>query len=153
MEPMNRREFVAAATCAACVLCASQGALSAEKKPEPVDVGPLASLPAAPVMDRYASSHRFLLVRSRGRLFAVSAICSHKAFSVGVDPASRGQLKCSEHGSTFALDGKVTKGPATQPLTRLGVTLNADKHVIVDPSRRFGEKQWANPAAFIELPT
>lgn len=50
-----------------------------------------------------------------GEFRAVSAVCPHDGCLVGevVD----GAIVCACHGSRFALDGAVTRGPATSPLT------------------------------------
>jgi Rieske Fe-S protein len=51
---------------------------------------------------------------------ALSAICTHQSCAVG---ASNGQILCPCHGSEFALDGSVIKGPATRPLAMLNATI------------------------------
>ena len=48
---------------------------------------------------------RFFLVNRGGRLYAVSATCTHRRVAL---VAKAGLLKCPRHGSTFAADGKVT---------------------------------------------
>lgn len=47
--------------------------------------------------------------------YAVSAICTHKACAVSYKDADK-CFRCPCHGSTFGLDGKVTKKPATADL-------------------------------------
>jgi cytochrome b6-f complex iron-sulfur subunit len=55
-------------------------------------------------------------------LGALSAICTHLGCTVLPLPGA--QLLCPCHGSTFALDGTVTNGPATIALGRYGVSFD-----------------------------
>ena len=51
----------------------------------------------------------------RGRIGAVSAVCSHMGCPLGWNPVDR-TWDCSCHGSRFAADGAVLHGPAVGPL-------------------------------------
>lgn len=46
---------------------------------------------------------------------ATTAICSHQQARLGYD-AKKKRIVCTNHGSTFDLQGKVVKGPATKGL-------------------------------------
>lgn len=48
-------------------------------------------------------------------LLAVNPRCTHNGCTVNWDSASK-KYECPCHGSDFAADGKVLKGPATKPL-------------------------------------
>lgn len=50
-----------------------------------------------------------------GQLHEVSAVCTHMKCVVGWNPIDR-TWDCPCHGSRFALDGSVLRGPATAPL-------------------------------------
>lgn len=52
-----------------------------------------------------------------------NAACTHQGCPVQPNGAS---LDCNCHGSTFALDGSVTKGPATNPLAAFAVTVDGE---------------------------
>ena len=53
-----------------------------------------------------------------GAVQAVSPICTHLRCVVSFDQAS-GEWHCPCHGSRFATDGSVLKGPARRPLEQL----------------------------------
>jgi Rieske Fe-S protein len=56
-----------------------------------------------------------------GRVVCLSAICTHAGCTVAPSGTT---LNCPCHGSQFdALTGKVLRGPATQPLPRIDVTV------------------------------
>jgi len=147
---MNRREFVAAAAaCAFCVAC-PENVLAATAK-GPVDAGEVSGFTKEGVYDAMAVSQGFFLISSKGKLYATSSTCTHKANQVLIDSENHGQLKCEKHGSLFSLDGKVVKPPAKRSLPRYGIKLDAKKHVIVDPTRRFEEANWGDAASFVKV--
>jgi len=98
-----------------------------------------------------------VLVRDDGGAYAMSGICTHQCClvalcedaactSIGTNPgecastaigmpASTGTaLICACHGSTFALDGRVLKGPATRDLPHYMLTFDNDD-ALVDVSQ------------------
>ena len=150
MSELNRREFVAAAAaCAFCVAC-PENVLAATAK-GPVDAGELSAFAKDGIYDSLAQSQGFFLISSKGKLYATSSTCTHKANLVSVDPEKAGQLKCEKHGSLFSLEGKVVKAPAKRSLPRYGIKVDAKKHVIVDPTKRFEEASWNDPNSFVKL--
>ena len=151
MSNLNRREFVAAAAtaCAFCIAC-PENVLAAPAK-APVDAGEVGTFTKQGVYDSFAKSGGFLLISDNGKLHASSSTCTHKNNVVGVDSENRLQLKCEKHGSLFNLDGRVVKAPAKRSLARFAISLNDKKHVIVDPTKRFEENDWQNPASFLKL--
>jgi Rieske Fe-S protein len=70
--------------------------------------------------------------RDAGGVFAVSTVCTH--LGCIVKKASTG-FECPCHGSRFALDGSVTKGPAPKALAWLAVTKIAGGALIIDESK------------------
>ena len=56
----------------------------------------------------------FFVIRQGERLFAVSAICTHRKCKLDVEPDH--SFYCPCHGSTFDSAGHVTKGPARRDL-------------------------------------
>lgn len=53
-----------------------------------------------------------------GELRAVSAVCTHMGCTLGWNPVDR-TWDCACHGSRFAADGRVTHGPAVEPLASI----------------------------------
>src|SRR5688572_26072101 len=149
MAELNRRHFIVAtaATLGACVSCPLHGAPERAKK-EPVDVGGVAAFPKDGIYDRWAKAHSFFVVRKSGRLYAVSATCTHKRFALVL---ADGSMKCPKHGSIFNASGKPTKAPAKKSLPRFGIRLDARGHVMVDPAREFAEKQWDEAGSYIAV--
>jgi cytochrome b6-f complex iron-sulfur subunit len=58
------------------------------------------------------------LTRDQGTLRALAITCPHLGCSYAFDDGKQHFL-CPCHGSEFALDGRVLKGPATSPLSHL----------------------------------
>ena len=56
---------------------------------------------------------------------AVSAACTHQGTTIQFQ-LNNNRFYCNNHGSTFALDGSVTQGPAGQPLHVYNTTLNGN---------------------------
>lgn len=71
------------------------------------------------------------LFRDAEGVYAISLICTH--LGCIVKPTAQG-FECPCHGSAFARDGSVTRGPAPRALTWLSVSPVADK-VIVDEEK------------------
>jgi cytochrome b6-f complex iron-sulfur subunit len=55
---------------------------------------------------------------------ALSEICTHQSCSVNFDGSTA--FVCPCHGSMFAKDGSVTRGPAQRALTRYNTSLNGN---------------------------
>jgi len=68
------------------------------------------------------------LFRDAEGVYAISIICTH--LGCIVKPSAQG-FECPCHGSAFAPDGSVTKGPAPSALSWLSVSASGDT-VIVD---------------------
>jgi cytochrome b6-f complex iron-sulfur subunit len=70
------------------------------------------------------------LFRDAEGVYAISIICTH--LGCIVKPTANG-FECPCHGSAFARDGAVTRGPAPRPLRWVRVT-TAGGQVVVDES-------------------
>lgn len=58
-----------------------------------------------------------LLVKNQqNAMHALVMKCTHEDWLLSAGPQS---INCTAHGSTFDFDGKVTNGPASQPLSQL----------------------------------
>jgi nitrite reductase/ring-hydroxylating ferredoxin subunit len=145
---MNRRQFVltVAAASVACACGSSDHAHGAEAS-GPVDAGAITDYPRDGAYDKLAKEKRVMLIRQGDRLYATTATCTHRNCvlkSVG------GDMRCGCHGSRFSLDGNVIKGPARDPLPRYAISSNNGR-IAVDPSRKFDQKEWDNPASFVTV--
>ncbi|HWP66152.1 MAG TPA: Rieske 2Fe-2S domain-containing protein [Candidatus Limnocylindria bacterium] len=69
------------------------------------------------------------VIRNEQGVFAVSMVCTHLGCIVKREGAG---FACPCHGSQFALDGGVTKGPAPKALPWLAVTKAPDGSYVVD---------------------
>ena len=69
--------------------------------------------------------------------FAMSAVCTHLGCMTRFHAAD-GVLTCPCHGSSFDLAGRVTGGPAPQPLPRYHLSFAAGE-LVVDAARRVGD--------------
>lgn len=133
-EPMPRRDFLglsALASACAALLFAGLGMLRLPKA---------AVLPSpskrfrVQLPESLAEGEPFVppgrsvaLFRRRDAVYAVSTVCTH--LGCIVKPTAQG-FDCPCHGSRFALDGTVIKGPAPRPLPWLKVS-DAGKGVYV----------------------
>ncbi len=105
------------------------------------------------VDQRFLSSHRVWIVRTREGIYALYARCTH----LGCTPAwvkTVKKFKCPCHGSGFALDGTNLEGPAPTPLERFPVSLDREGRLVVDLGRRIHKRRdgtWSGPGAFLPV--
>jgi cytochrome b6-f complex iron-sulfur subunit len=70
-----------------------------------------------------------LLARTGNEVKAYNAACTHQGTTV--DTPKNGIATCPNHGSEFSTtDGSVKKGPATQALATVNVTVSGDQIVL-----------------------
>ncbi len=79
------------------------------------------------------------LVRDDQGVFAQSAVCTHLGCLTRPN-ASEDGFFCPCHGSEFALDGSVLKGPAPRPLDRVHLERRAEE-LWVDQAREEGRDE------------
>ena len=134
-EPVPRRDFLglsAVAAAAATFLFALVGMLRLPRAA--VLLSPAkkfrVTLPAslAPGQAFVPPGRSIALFRDEEGVYAISTVCTHLGCLVKSTAAG---FECPCHGSRFALDGTVTKGPAPLPLPWRKVTAAGDS-VVVD---------------------
>jgi len=82
-----------------------------------------------PPGEPFVPAGRFVaLFRDAEGIYAISTVCTH--LGCVVRPTASG-FECPCHGSGFARDGSVTKGPAPRPLNWLSVSVG-EGTVVVD---------------------
>lgn len=148
MSELNRREFVAAGTAAACLCVLGVDSLEAAPTAGAIDVGTLDDFASDGVTDKFVKQYKFFVIRSGDQIFAASAVCTHKACVLGVKDNT---IRCKCHGSEFSTQGTATAGPAKASLVRYSIRLDGKKHIIVDKSKQFPEPKWSDPASFVKV--
>ena len=82
-----------------------------------------------------AGEPTFLLLDDDGKLrdYALKAECTHLGCLVGpLNPISR-RYVCPCHGSEYAADGAVLRGPAPKPLVLARVSTDDAGHILLEP--------------------
>lgn len=133
-EPMPRRDFLglsALAAAGASLLFALVGML---RLPKAAVLGSPAKKFNVTLPDALAPGEAFVppgravaVFRDGAGVYAISNICTHLGCVVKAVPEG---FECPCHGSRFASDGAVTKGPAPRPLPWLKVTANGSAWTI-----------------------
>jgi Rieske Fe-S protein len=155
---MNRRQFVMAAAVGLTVLTATGAAMAEDAPPatrptgeqtKSFDAGAKADITKDGIIDTFAKSHHKIdLVRSNGKIYAMSAVCTHKGCAMTVKEQT---LFCKCHRSTFDIAGTPTAGPAKRQLNRYAISTNGDGHLIVDSSKTFDPDHFDDPASFVSV--
>jgi len=78
-------------------------------------------------------SIRVYVVRMVRGFFAMSNICTHLG-CVTRWSEQDGMVECPCHGSEFAMNGRVIRGPAPRPLPHFAISLEKDGQLVVDTS-------------------
>lgn len=153
MDEMNRREVllaaaaaVAASALAPCGLLADTPAASANI----IDVGPKSNFSTDGITDTWSKTKKIFIVRHDGRIYASTAICTHKGCTVRVNATKNGYA-CPCHHAAYDIAGEVTHKPATVGLERYAISVDANDHIIVDKSRPFYDDKWNDPASYISV--
>lgn len=130
---MNRKEFIStvgmgamALACSYCLGCKTQDPISA---PTNVDFTLDLTNPAYAALKTnggYLYNGGVIVARTTsGAYVALSQACTHEGTAVVYLPANN-QFYCQAHGSTFATNGAVTRGPAGSPLVAYKTTLTGN---------------------------
>ncbi|MDA0321637.1 MAG: Rieske 2Fe-2S domain-containing protein [Verrucomicrobia bacterium] len=138
-EPIARRDFLGLAGLWAAFLAIGGSVVGMLRLPKPrvtpeassvVRIGKAEDFP--PGTSRVMLEHRIRVFSSSEGIAAVSLICTHLGCIV---KETADGFSCPCHGSKFALDGKVIKGPAPRALNWLACARAADGTLLVDTSR------------------
>lgn len=152
MEITRRQFFVlgGAFTLSGCAPAGDNEAkIAARANMAPVDAGPLARYSGQGIFGQFRG-HGFFIIHRGSRLFAQSAVCTHR--DCLISPSDSG-FKCRCHGSTFTLEGRVTRGPARHDLPRFAVEQHANGHLIVHLESRLTPDQFDLPESYLRVTT
>jgi cytochrome b6-f complex iron-sulfur subunit len=149
---MDRRQFLILSSAATLAGCGSSGRPmgNAVQPPGggPIHAGSVDAFAADGIYPAILNSGRFFIVRENRRLFALLAVCPHRACKIS---AEQDHFACDCHGSTFTLGGKVTRGPARRDLWRLPVSKDGNGHLIVHADRLLSADQADGADAFVHI--
>jgi nitrite reductase/ring-hydroxylating ferredoxin subunit len=166
---LNRRNFLAVATACACALGPAAMALEQQKKADDadddvedlpkvpvglVDIGPTSDYPKDGIYENFAKSRHMLVIRAGGKLFACSAVCTHKGVLL---KEKEGKIFCLQHYSRFAPEGVPTPkpngamGPAKKVLVHYAILMNDKGHAIVDTSKPIDQPKWNEPTTYLKV--
>ncbi len=139
LEPVSRRDFLgltALWSAGAALLFALIGMLRLPKAavlPSPSKRFRVTLPESLAAGEAYVPPGRAVaLFRDAAGVWAVSAVCTHLGCIVKPAP---GGFHCPCHGSRFAPDGTVIKGPAPRPLPWLAVASLGDGSFVVDAGK------------------
>lgn len=76
------------------------------------------------------AERRVFIFNTPDGFYAVSAVCTH--LGCNVEHEAAGGFACPCHGSRFAEDGRVSRGPAAWPLPRFALSLSRRGELVVD---------------------
>jgi Rieske Fe-S protein len=93
-----------------------------------VNAGPVGDYAADWVYSQFRDEG-FFVVRNGEKLFALSAICTHRKCKLIAESDRSFYCKC--HGSTFSPDGRVTEGPARRDLPVLPASVDEHGQLLV----------------------
>jgi len=126
---LNRRQFLllTAAFAAGCETAKNPGATAAARE-RVVNAGPASDYAAEGVYGRF-HDQGFFVVRRDGKLFALSAFCTHR--KCRLTAKTDRSFFCPCHGSMFDPGGRVVKGPARRDLPVFPVFTNENGQLLV----------------------
>ena len=159
MTQLNRREFVTAVACAACLcglgssaeLLADDSPAAATAPSTTIDIGLKSDYAAEGITSTWMKlPNRIAVVRHDGKIYASTTVCTHRGGTLNWKPDLDSYV-CPRHGAKFDIVGQVTKGPAKTPLLRYAISADANGHLIVDKSQSFTSDQWDDPASFVKV--
>jgi Rieske Fe-S protein len=97
-------------------------------RPGAVVLGRVRDVPVGGALVSQVEGTAVIVTQPReGEFVGLSSICSHRGCTVGLDGE---QLRCPCHGSTFDLEGRATRGPASEPLARFTVLVEGENLVV-----------------------
>ena len=133
-DPVPRRDFLGLAAIAATAMAFFVSILGMLKLPKAAVLASPAKKFNVSLPDGLADGEAFVppgrsaaVFRDSEGVYAISIVCTHLGCIVNATPEG---FACPCHGSGFAKDGAVTKGPAPKPLPWLKVTKNGSVYVV-----------------------
>ena len=135
--PQERRDFLASAAFWTTAGALGFATLGVARMPKPgvlpgqsaaVKIGPPGEYPVSAEPARVPGQNLFVLHDAEG-FAAVAAVCTHLGCIVSATPDG---FECPCHGSRFARDGRVVRGPAPSPLMWYELSLAPDGQIVVD---------------------
>jgi Rieske Fe-S protein len=126
---ISRRQFLilTAGVVAGC----KTGGVPAANEEQTVNAGAVSNYDADGIYNNFRNQG-FFVIRKGDKLFALSAICTHRKCKLTAEPDRSFYCKC--HGSTFDPGGHVTDGPAKRDLPILPTITNEQGQLIVKVS-------------------
>jgi Rieske Fe-S protein len=125
---LNRRQFLllTAGMVAGCKAVDGNSTVSQERM---VNAGPAGNYTTDGVYKNFRDQG-FFIIRRGDKLFALSAICTHRKCKLSAEPDQ--SFYCPCHGSTFDPTGHVTEGPARRDLSTLPTSTNEQGQLVVN---------------------
>jgi Rieske Fe-S protein len=129
---ISRREFLllTAGLVAGCQ-AVNEDRSSAAGKTRAVNAGRASNYSADGIYNNFRDQG-FFVIRRGDKLFALSAICTHRKCKLTAEPDRSFYCQC--HGSTFDPAGHVTKGPARRDLPTLPTYTDEHGQLVVEVS-------------------
>ena len=127
---LNRRQFLllTAGLAAGCKAVNDGGGSTATNVERIINAGPAGNYAIDGVYNNFRDEG-FFVIRQNGKLFALSAICTHRNCKLTAEPDRSFYCKC--HGSIFDPAGHVTEGPARRDLPVFPITTNGNGQLLV----------------------
>lgn len=126
---INRRDFlILTATFVAGCSSVGKVSTSSTSTERVINAGPISNYAADGVYATFRSQG-FFIVRQGEKLFALSAICTHKRCKLVAERDH--SFYCPCHGSTFDPNGHVTEGPAKGDLPVFVTSVNENGQLLV----------------------
>jgi Rieske Fe-S protein len=127
---INRRQFLLlTAGLAAGCKAVNDGGSTATNEQRTVNAGPASNYANDGVYNNFRDEG-FFVIRRNGKLFALSAICTHRNCKLTAEPDRSFYCKC--HGSTFNQNGHVTQGPARRDLPVFPAVVDKNGQLLVN---------------------
>ncbi len=142
-QPQERRDFLGLTATWSAGVTVMVALLGALRLPMPwafpessrrVKLGPLSQFEGVDITP--LPEQRMWIYSGDDGLYAISAVCTHLGCIVSRE--DEGGFFCPCHGSRFAGDGKVTRGPAPKPLLHLKLSVAPDGQLVVDQDEEVG---------------
>lgn len=127
---INRREFLllTAGLVAGCKVV-DDGVTPAASAERIINAGAVSNYATDGVYKNFRDQG-FFVIRQGETLFALSAICTHRKCKLTAEPNR--SFSCPCHGSTFDMNGKVTRAPAKRDLPMLPTYANEQGQLVVN---------------------